>query len=523
MKKSLLTVACLTLIASGSAFAGGDINANYDQDLVGSTSNLKPGVGFSTAKQQITPQACYVAGTPSYSTSGELSFSDAQTFDQLEKSTNIDVSEHAGIGKFSESADMKYMRSIKNTDTSMSVNYAQTIVQHVSFPVTGLTPYGKTTYLNDKNQVPLSPNFDMMCGNHYVTEYDQGALLIASFNIHFATKQQKQTFEAHISGNYGAFGADGNIERIASQYHLKGTVSVKAMQIGGKPELLAQILNGGRATTECSITNMSACRQTAQDIVNYAANNFSKQVTVSGRSISGSYSPLPINIPQDTESIANLGIQPLKTVITPEISADRIALANDLNENEYYYNHFNTLLTQYPVAWDTSSHFYGLARQAEGFAITNLHIILKNPLDIEDSAIQCYNSPTLCPQITKAIEPELNPITPSYLGFLSAIKVAFSGPINQSGEYYAGTNWKIYTSPGAFPPLSDINSLSYTPTTFHMTSQQLQYSANLTSTNGKKYCGYEDYTIKIVLPIHYHIYVCANKITSPYYFTAYSS
>lgn len=526
MIRKALSIACLASIA-GASFASGALNNYYAATQLGSTANLQPGVGFSTATQQITADVCYATGTPTYSAAGELSFSDAQSFSKLEKQINVNVSEGVGIGLFSESAAAQYMRSIKDTSASMSVNYAQTIVQHVSFPITGLNTTGTTIYENDANKKPLSPNFDLLCGNHYVTGYDRGAMLLAAFNIHFATEQEKQTFQAHIGASFGGFAsAAASISEIAKQYNLSGTVNVKALQIGGTPNDLAQIMNNGESVTQCSITDMTACQKTAQDIVNYAANNFSKQITVNNNQINGTYSPLPLDVASDTASIENLGITKLPTVITSGITEDRQALANMLDENEYYHHHLYALKNQYPVAWDQTSTTYKDIASLESQAENNINIIEDNPQNVEDSAMQCYNSPILCPQITQAIESEVKPITLSELGFMSDSYNSIQYMYDYFGYYYNGTTYVPTKLSGSRPYVISPISFSATPTNLQFSVHENQRNGAVFSFDGnssdntndsKTYVGNAWTSWWSDNDEHVH------RLISPYYFSAYQS
>ena len=356
------------------------------------------------AKQQVAPLACYETVTPSYSRVGGISFSDQQSFSELENKININMSESGGIWGFSENAMAKYMRSIKDTTTSVSVNYLQTILQEVSAPVYGLNQIGTTIYQAQKNGNSGAANFDMMCGNYYVNHYDRGALLLASFRIQFATAQEKQTLDEHASASFGGiFSAAESISEMASQYHLRGTVDLDALQVGGGPSQLAKTFWNNQTIASCTLKDMTACEDAAKSILGYAENNFSNQLSFNGATANGSFTPLPLNFGNDTASIADLGKTPLPTVITPAITQDRKQLATDLVKAKYYGSHYNALLNYYPVAWDKTSSLYGFIKNQDNLALKNQSLILQDPSNPTMAGIQCYNSPTLCPEITQNI------------------------------------------------------------------------------------------------------------------------
>jgi len=89
---------------------------------------VTPGHGYSTDKQQISPIACYNARVlPITHTSSIVHFDQGMGFQDLQKALHVDVSAKASIGMFSSSLHVDYMKSVQDTDYSLSVNYYQYI------------------------------------------------------------------------------------------------------------------------------------------------------------------------------------------------------------------------------------------------------------------------------------------------------------------------------------------------------------------------------------------------------------
>ncbi len=493
---------------------------------LGDPVDLAPGVGFSTATQQVTPNACYAIKGKKYSTSGSLVFSKEMSFTQLEDAVHMNVSAKVGFGPFSGQAVFSYMNSIKGTLLSTSLNYAQTIQQNVGYQILGLNAYGRQIYQADLLHKPGALNFDLICGNDFVKQYSRGAMLIASLKIVFASLQDKERFESATKAGLGnLFSASEQVSNIASEYHLAGTVQVLAYQMGGDPGRLSKILSNGKSITSCSLKDMKACQQVAQNIVDYAAQDFSTQVQPqSNGQITGAYSPLPLNVATDVASISRFSKKPLATVITPTIVIDRALLMYQLLKNEYYKSKLDYLLNDYPIAWNKSSATYRGIAQMDAQAANNVSVILRDPYNLVDSAAQCYNSPQQCVSVTRFIESHLQPITAQQLQVLNNIKYY----INYLDWFYNGADWVPSKTSGSYPYVVgpryyDMQNLTSGKINFYAKVQTSPDSGSVTvlhfegtSTNGgEKYYG-EAWTSS-----WRNNNDALDRWISPYYFTAY--
>ena len=462
----------MILSISGTSMFAGNLDVASERKIIGDDANLKPGVGYSTAKQSVIPLQCYQALEQSNQLTGGLVFSQQQDFSQLERLTHMNISSKGGFGFFSASASMDYMRSTKDTTTSLSMNYVQTVNNHVTFPVIGLTEIGQQIYEN-----PTS-NFDLLCGNNYVTAYDEGAMLLATLKVKFATAEEKTKFETHAKGGFGGmFSASIETQNIAKAYNLHGTVDVTAFQMGGDPGQLAKILGDGEAVTHCSITDMAMCNKAAENIVKYAADNFSDQIKVVDGKLSGAYTNLPFDV-TNMESMLNIGLTPGETLDNrPGVKENRIKLANLLDEYGYYSERFNNIVKYYT---DTTKINLNESYREEIQALANnatynKDVILINPTDPTQTASKCYNSPLECESVTQNIESIISQrlITKEDVEHVmpEEMRYRFAG-LTTEGDlmadiFFDGLTWKNANRPSSkdqITSMSNVSLLSNNPT-----------------------------------------------------------
>lgn len=68
----------------------------------------------------------------------------------------------------------------------------------------------------------------MLCGDHYITSYQQGALLTMGLNIKFSNSNAKKKFEAKAGATFGDIArATANIQSVVTQYNITGLVIIQ--------------------------------------------------------------------------------------------------------------------------------------------------------------------------------------------------------------------------------------------------------------------------------------------------------
>lgn len=116
-----------------------------------------------------------------------MSFDQGSSFTELEKQIKIDVSAKYSKEIFSTDIGAQYMKQIKDTQYSLSVNYYQFIESEITMesgygPAGALTPDGLKVYgsVNKPN-----PRFGVLCGDKFVSSFKIGASLVLSLSLKF--------------------------------------------------------------------------------------------------------------------------------------------------------------------------------------------------------------------------------------------------------------------------------------------------------------------------------------------------
>lgn len=390
------------------------------------------GAGYSGDLQQITQQQCFDASISSITEKeGEIQLDQATSFSDLENILRIQVSVGGRFFMFSAKAKANYMRSIRDKDYSMSLNYYATFSNKVTVNIAGygvdaLTKFGKGTY-NDTN----NPYFGLVCGDQYIASYDQGALLTMGLNIELSSHEEKREFKRKAKINIGPFNifkAAGSVEEVCKENKITGSVTIHAFQIGGEPTKLTQILNNNVVT--CNINAMAECHKTASTLLDYAK-EFGNQIQNNTN-----FEPLGT---ATYHPIEWLGLTPPPSLVTPEVEHYRQDLANKLEESEFYTQKLYSFREGYPVKLDDA--FIDHANSILSKADHNVRVLM----DPMSGAAGCFNEPNRCKSIRDYIYSRIQNISGEDLKFLKYMKykvpVAYGVFYNTGGE--TGDSWKF--------------------------------------------------------------------------------
>ena len=80
---------------------------------------------------------------------------------------------------------------------------------------------------------------------------------------------------------FGSISAD--IQRVAQQQKISGSIDLQVYQVGGDPTKIGSIINskdpsGNYYLLKCSLTDLSSCNKTVSDLIRYAVQNFPTQI-----------------------------------------------------------------------------------------------------------------------------------------------------------------------------------------------------------------------------------------------------
>eukprot|EP01059_Diplonema_ambulator_P019837 TRINITY_DN334_c0_g2_i1.p1 TRINITY_DN334_c0_g2~~TRINITY_DN334_c0_g2_i1.p1 ORF type:complete len:532 (+),score=203.75 TRINITY_DN334_c0_g2_i1:52-1596(+) len=436
------------------------------------------GYGYSSDTQQVSQQACYSAGIQTVNReSSHIELDTAMSFSDLEHAVRRSVDVGGGVGMFSVDAEASYLKAVQDKEYSLSLNYYQYTSASVSIQLNGtglngLTDFGAQMYANGTN-----PYFRVVCGDAYLTSYEEGALLMLSINVVMSCKEEVAEFRTAISaGLDDIVSATDAVTKITAQRSFSGRVEMSAFQAGGKPENLAGILSKDSSqqyyVLTCSFGNMADCQQAANGLLTYATQNFSTQFSFDpnqGLSYLGegfyTYEPAQY-----------IGLTMPPSLVTPQVTTARQNLATALRENEYYLQSLYPLTASYAVEWDQSSDTFRNITSAYKTADGNLDIILgyNNP---EQGAKGCFDLPDQCVALSQSIIAALKPVTP-YLGFLPGIQYVL--PVEYCAFYPNGAGYGA----APLPPQSD-GSHFKTLETLTLNSTYFSYYVDYTDEKGK--------------------------------------
>lgn len=465
------------------------MNKNLNKKL----GSISEGGGYSSDSQQVPAQNCYNATAQAGSGSNSvIKLSSSMSFSDLQNQLQIDVSTGGGYGMFSGSAEAKYMRSVEDKDYTLSLNYYEYMYDTVTVQLNGyginaLNPFGQQSYQNGKN-----PYFGIICGDNYINSYQQGAILVMSINIEFASHYEKDQFSAEAGSSFAdIFNAAGSISDIAIKNNIKGFVTMQAYQAGGEPSQLSKILSknsdGSFYILSCSLQNMQNCVNAANNLLNYASELFPSQISFLNNT---GLTPLGQSF-ITMNPIKYLGLVTPPSLVNQTVLEDRILIANALKENQYYEQKFYELLNSYPVAWDTTGTFYQTAQNLYHQAQNNIEVVT-SPSNPAQGGLGCFYYPDECISIYKNIQSQLVPITANDLTFLDQIQysVPVAGGIfynnggdlssswtalPQGSEYITGVR-SVYINDTYYMYNVDVN----TPDSFNIYSEATKAPGGLT-------------------------------------------
>lgn len=403
------------------------------------------GYGYSVDSQKLVDEQCYNAtpGLPE-GTNSVVSLNEATSFSDFESKLSYSVKAGLGFGIFSAQSDASYMRQVSDKDYTLSLNYfsysSGTVRVQTAIGQDALTDAGKQEYSNNLT----NPYFGVVCGDEIVTSYQQGALLAMALNIEFQSHMDKEQFQASASTGFGSiFTASATVESIASHYEMDGRVSLTAYQQGGEPGQLSKILSkdpsGNFYINSCSITNMTACRNAASGLLNYASADFPNQFSVSAGL---NLTTLGFGL-YDTQPIQYIGLMPPKSLLDNATLNARLSVANTYSQQLCYQDKFYSLFHGYPVSWDTSSPFYHQMGATRNDVKSNIDVILGDQPSGKGLP-DCYLTPDQCMGIIQAIQSGIQPVD---FSFLQLLRYYFRG--HHAAFYYDGSSWGFKNYPGS--------------------------------------------------------------------------
>lgn len=401
-----------------------------------SSINIKAGNGYSSDTHQLTPHACFNVSIASISHQQALLQLDyAISYLELKQKLGGSLSIKGDVAILSAEAKVSYTKSVEEKEFTMSLNYYQyahsNVDVEVGYPF--LTELGKTYYANGHNK-----NFRLLCGDYFISSYQQGAMLMFSLNIHFKSVKEKTEFKREYGVSFlGIKIATKTVKEYAEKTRTTGKISVEGFQLGGDPSQLSYILNNnvnsGYYATACVLTNMDTCVKTASRLSDYAKTEFPKQFSFKHNK---GLTPLGIHFTH-LIPVHYIGLEMLGSLVTPKIKRIRENLLDKYKENEYYQQNLYPFINNgYPVLIDND--FKAKANVLNEKVDKNMVILMRQ----NGGALDCYNFPDKCENIAANINSNLENVRHnSDFKFIDTIKYVYTtegGMFYNSGD---GRSW----------------------------------------------------------------------------------
>lgn len=235
-------------------------------------SYIRPQQGFSSVTQEVAEALCFnYRNISSSSFQGSIQYDSSFTTEEISKMLKIDVSIKAGFGPFGIEATSSYLRSKEDKLLSLSVHYLAKYWRNIdidhAFQVNEtLTQEGMDILAIGQDQ------FRIHCGDHYITSYEEGAMLIYTVTFTFSTQSEKKLFQDTLKADFGFASASVSYTDLIQKLKVQGTLSVSAHQIGGNPTLLSTAL-----TAPVAFTDLAGCQAVLEGLHNYSL-NFAQQI-----------------------------------------------------------------------------------------------------------------------------------------------------------------------------------------------------------------------------------------------------
>lgn len=123
------------------------------------------------------------------------------------------------------------------------------------------------------------------CGGGYVAAQDYGSMLIVKFSLQLENKAETRDWGGRAGGSYLSMAKlRASLSGNSKTKRSKGTLSLSAIQVGGKPAELGKLLKTGddkgviESFALCDVSDAEKCLAGLRSIENYIANEFPKQM-----------------------------------------------------------------------------------------------------------------------------------------------------------------------------------------------------------------------------------------------------
>lgn len=240
------------------------------------------GAGIEANNHKVIPNRC-IDGTTQTVPNQEGMFSlDADyTRTDIEKALGVSTSGGVKFMGFGASARASYAQKMR--EQSYGLNYVVFVYAKHHSEV--FLPTGRNANWKNAN----TDEWLKSCGTGYIAAQDYGSMLIIKFSLALEDKSVQTSWGGGASGSYLSFAKmKAAVNKMASEKKSKGTLSLSAIQVGGKPAELGKLLahtsseDGTSSVVQsfslCDISDVAKCLKGLDAIDAYVSTDYPKQM-----------------------------------------------------------------------------------------------------------------------------------------------------------------------------------------------------------------------------------------------------
>lgn len=281
-----LGVGCLTAASAPSGEGTLDENAAPDDITLATQSEAltipvtepaELGRAYDSQSQSLLFRSCLEGEAGLGQTAvGELEASNNFSFDEvLDKVTgSLDIGVQLAVVKAGAGASIANQHASTHLAETMHLSWVAATKSDVLLPGSiQVNAVGQRAIDTRQSQL------QQQCGDEFIAEVKRGASFIATLKVEYLNETDRRDLQGKLRVNLpgGKVDVDGSLSSVDESKLRRTNLSVLVQQNGGHPERMLGILPDGLMT--CSLENREPCLRTFENLIRYARDDFSQQIT----------------------------------------------------------------------------------------------------------------------------------------------------------------------------------------------------------------------------------------------------
>ncbi len=392
-------------------------------------------VGYSDASQQIKGMDCFQKFEFDIISQKTNRFINKVPFTQIENTFKPSVNSSEGIKMFNFSLSQSFLSSLKKDDSkgdTVELNFYFEHVKKIDMLIEGqgeelLSEMGETLYANGKNEY-----FGLLCGNKLIDTAEIGAILALHLSLTINEVHKSPLIQNYLA-NVDADNSIQKITEIVQSSGITGSLSIKAIQIGGDAHKIGNILtkdqSGNYYAVRCELRNMLACQGAISGLLNYARNSFIPNV----EDVENIQKLVLLRENFTTVSLSKYGLEVPIYQIKKEDMEIRNAIESMYKESLYYIEKTNNIIAILPNNVTGYSDIISAAKEINSLANFRKRQFDDPTFEYSIDIKSCYDFPDQC-----------NNVMASLFNVKCVINKALFAKISKVGDVYPGLAVNYY-------------------------------------------------------------------------------